>query len=442
MSRRNAFFSSVIALALFFVGGCKDHSKSAAFTSKDVSSVITEMTELMVHDVTNPPLAARFYSYACLAGYEVVSQNDPKFKSMQGILNDYPMLQKPDTINGYSSCLSALIAMMETAKKMQPSGRLLEEFESHFLDSCRNAGFSKTTLEQSKKYGIAISRKILAYAKSDGYNRISNYPRYTPLEKDGYWYPTPPAYIGAVEPYFKTVRPYTLDTCSQFKPIPPVPFSTEKKSGFYKLMQLNYRSALTDEHRTIAAFWDCNPFAVQDNGHLLVGLKKISPGAHWLGITGIACEKEKKTFGEAMQIYTTVSIGLMDAFICCWDEKYRSNRIRPETAIRKYIDATWNPLIQTPPFPEYLSGHSTVSASSATILTHFFGDNYRYTDTVEVRYGLAPRSFNSFQQAAMEAGISRFYGGIHFMDAIDNGRWQGLKVGEWVLNKLGQTKRY
>jgi hypothetical protein len=203
-------------------------------------------------------------------------------------------------------------------------------------------------------------------------------------------------------------------------------------------MLLNYKENLHGEHRDIAAFWDCNPFALEDNGHLMVGLKKISPGAHWLGITGIACEKGNKGFEETMFIYTTLSVGLMDAFICCWDEKYRSNRIRPETAIRKYIDPTWSPLIQTPPFPEYLSGHSVISASSATILTHFFGDSFNYTDTVENRYGLQPRTFKSFQDAAIEAGLSRFYGGIHFMDAIDNGRAQGLKVGEWVLSKFNR----
>ncbi len=168
----------------------------------------------------------------------------------------------------------------------------------------------------------------------------------------------------------------------------------------------------------------------------MIGLKKISPGAHWLGIAGIACKQTNRSFDETMQIYATISVGLMDAFICCWDEKYRSNRIRPETAIRKYVDANWQPIIQTPPFPEYLSGHSAISALSATILTHYFGDKFQFKDTVEVRYGLAPRTFTSFQQAAVEAGLSRFYGGIHFMDAIDNGRQQGLKVGDWVLQKM------
>lgn len=429
-------FIIAFLINVFILAGCKSSSKVAPLDNRAISDVITQMTNLMVHDVTNPPLAARFFSYACLAGYEIVSENNSRHESMYGKLNNYPHLSKPDSIHNYSYPLAALLAMIETAKKLQPSGSMLEEYQRRFIDSCIEIGYSEEVIDNSKKYAVAVSKRILAYAKADGYNRISNFARYTPLNEEGTWYPTPPAYFAAVEPYFKTVRSFTLDTCSQFKPIPPVPFSKDKNSAFYKLMTLNYKDSLTEENREIAAFWDCNPFAVQDNGHLLVGIKKISPGAHWLGITGIACEKAGKSFDETMEIYTTVSVGLMDAFICCWDEKYRSNRIRPETAIRKYIDVNWKPFIQTPPFPEYLSGHSTISASSATILTSYFGDHFTYTDTVETRYGLAPRSFKSFQDAAVEAGISRFYGGIHFIDAVDNGREQGLHVGNWVLTKL------
>jgi hypothetical protein len=433
------FRLSVIAV-LLPATGCKHSPEPQPFSRKDISHVLDQMTDLMVHDVTNPPLAARFFSYACLAGYEILSENDNRFKSMHGVINDYPDLRKPDSISGYAYQLAALLAMMKTAGKMEPSGNLFGQYERRFLDSCRGAGYSDEIIESSQKYALAISKRILAYAKADGYNKISNLPRYTPEDKEGCWYPTPPAYMAAVEPWFKTVRPFTLDSSSQFKPAPPIPFSKDKQGAFYKLMMQNYNDTLPQEHRIIAAFWDCNPFAVQDNGHLWIGLKKISPGAHWLGITGIACELAGKSFEQSMMIYTLVAIGLMDSFICCWDEKYRSNRVRPETAIRKYIDRNWSPLLQTPPFPEYLSGHSCISSTSATILTWYFGDHFHYTDSVEVQYGLPPRHFESFQQAALEAGISRFYGGIHFMDAIGNGRLQGLQVGEHLLKKVHMSK--
>ena len=220
--------------------------------------------------------------------------------------------------------------------------------------------------------------------------------------------------------------------------------NAEKKTASYSCvlfvaeLQVFHGAAttLTTDQREIAGFWDCNPFAIQDGGHLQYGFKKIFPGAHWLGITGIACEHAKTGFNKCLQTFTAVSIGLMDAFICCWDEKFRSNRIRPETAIRKFIDPEWQPLLQTPPFPEYLSGHSSISLATSTILTKYLGDGFAYTDSVEVSYNLPPRKFTSFHQAAKEAAISRFYGGIHFMDAIDNGMSQGAKVGEWVIKTL------
>lgn len=423
-------------LLLVFAFACSKPKPSVSLDAASVGMVIEKMTDIMVHDVTNPPLAARFFSYATLAGYEVVAQNNAKFRSMNGRLNDYPKISVPDSIQGYAYPLSAVLAMMETASRLQPSGHMMKEYEQHFIDSCLAAGIDEELMANSKRYAVYISSQVLKYARSDNYSKISNYPRYTALETEGSWYPTPPAYIAAVEPNFNTVRPFTLDSASQFKPEPPVPFSKEKNSAFFKLMLQNYHDTLSQSEREIAAFWDCNPFAVQDNGHLLMSLKKISPGAHWLGITGIACKKAGKSFDETLFIHTAVSIGLMDAFICCWDEKYRSNRIRPETAIRKYIDPTWQPLLQTPPFPEYLSGHSTISAASETILTHFFGDHFSYTDSVEVSYGLPARSYASFSEASAEAGISRFYGGIHFMDAITNGNLQGKKSGALVVSKL------
>jgi len=427
-------FFSLVFLSLMI--GCTQPKQEVGINSAQLGKVIEKMTDIMVHDVTNPPLAARFFSYATLSGYDIVARHNKKLKSMHGRLNQYPEIKVPDSISGYAYQLSSVLAIMETAAKLQPSGHMMREYEKQFIDSCISAGVDEALMENSKRYALFVTGEIMKYARADNYNKISNYPRYTALETEGSWYPTPPAFMAAVEPNFNTVRPFTLDSASQFRPEPPVPFSKEKNSGFYKLMMQNYSDTLTQAKREIAAFWDCNPFAVQDNGHLLMSLKKISPGAHWLGITNIACRKAGKQFDESLFIHTVVSIGLMDAFICCWDEKFRSNRIRPETAIRKYIDPTWQPLLQTPPFPEYLSGHSTISATSETILTKFFGDHFSYIDDVEVSYGLPARQFASFSEASAEAGISRFYGGIHFMDAITNGNLQGKKAGAHVLSKF------
>lgn len=431
-------FIAIGILIFCFLTACQSNSKKVVShqESKDISKVIAEMTEIMVHDITNPPLAARFFSYSLLAGYEIVAQNNDSFPSLKDRLNGFPEIKADKPSGAYNYQLSALLAVIKTAEKLQPSGPLLKSFENDLLDSLRTTGVSEEVLKNSELYAANVSQQILKYAKEDGYVDISNYPRYEPSGKPGSWYPTPPAFISAVEPYFNTLRSFTLDSANQFKPEPPASFSINPQSDFHKLMTQNYKDSLTEEHIAIASFWDCNPFVVDNLGHMMTGVKKISPGAHWLGIAGIACETSNKGFDEAMQIHTVVSIGLMDAFMVCWDEKYRSDRIRPETAIRSLLDPHWQPLLQTPPFPEYPSGHSTISASSAHILTYFFGDHFSFDDTIEVPYGLPVRSFTSFNQARDEAAMSRFYGGIHFMDAIDDGLVQGKSVGDWVIKKF------
>tara|TARA_B100002051_G_C16360814_1_gene450976 strand:- start:183 stop:635 length:453 start_codon:yes stop_codon:yes gene_type:complete len=139
---------------------------------------------------------------------------------------------------------------------------------------------------------------------------------------------------------------------------------------------------------------------------------------------------------ESIYAYALVSIGLFDSFIVCWDEKYRSILVRPETLINQYIDEDWIPVLQTPPFPEYTSGHSVISRSAANILTFILGDNFNFLDTTEEIYGLPARNYDSFLQASDEAAISRLWGGIHYMPAITNGIDQGDRVSKFIIKNL------
>jgi hypothetical protein len=441
MKRTCLFFICFALVSLHM--NCKRNSPAPRLTSADISKVIDQMTFVMVHDVTNPPLAARFFSYTCIAGYQVLSQQDNSMQQLSAVANQYTDMKPASVKAGYDTRLSALLAMIETAAKLQPSGTILKTFETNLTDSCLKIGFTQNTIDSSLKYAQEVSKHVLAYAKSDGYNKISNYKRYELKQTAGSWNPTPPAYMTPVEPYFNTVRPVTLTSCGQFVPAPPAAFSTDKRSVFYKYMlqcQGYDADSLSGDQRTIAGFWDCNPFAVQDNGHMLIGLKKISPGAHWMGITGIACGQAGLSFERAMVVHSVVAIGLMDSFISCWNEKYKTNRIRPETAIHQYLSPRWHSFLQTPPFPEYLSGHSVISSAAAVILTSYLGKHFGYTDNIEVAFGIAPRKFSSFESAADEAGFSRLLGGIHFEDGIINGKLQGQQVGNWVLAKFHRPK--
>jgi membrane-associated phospholipid phosphatase len=164
--------------------------------------------------------------------------------------------------------------------------------------------------------------------------------------------------------------------------------------------------------------------------------KKMTPGGHWLAICQLLLKQQKVDYFPALRTYTITAIGLYDAFLSCWEAKYHYAWLRPETVISETLDKQWHPYLVTPPFPAYTSGHSTISAAAATILTNAFGENQSFTDTTEVAYNLPIRSFKSFHEAALEASESRILAGIHFRSDCVNGNQQGKKVGEWVLSKL------
>jgi hypothetical protein len=259
---------------------------------------------------------------------------------------------------------------------------------------------------------------------------------------DATWKPTPPAYMKGVEPHWNEIRPFILDSAQQFKPAKAVDFSLKPDSYFYKLA-VAVREAglhLTPEQTTIANYWDDNPFKVNTNGHTMFATKKISPGGHWINITGIVCRKVNADYVRTSEAYACMAVVIADSFINCWDEKYKSKVIRPETYINQYIDQNWMPLLQTPPFPEYTSGHSVVSNASAIVLGKLFGSNLAFTDSTEVEFSIPARQFKSFKAAADEAAMSRFYGGIHYMPSIVNGVDEGVRIGEFALTKL-KTRR-
>ncbi len=413
--------------------------------SSDFQSSVDQVTSIMVHDIFSPPVASRIYAYPNIAAYEILAQSDQGMRSLtQSIKHLKPIpLAKDSTVN---LALAALIAHMDLSKSLVFS----EERMEHYRDSLYTlwSKQNKSEFSQSKEYGLAVAQHIKLWMNTDQYNQTRTMPKFTVITEDpSRWQPTPPAYMDGIEPHWNKIRPFILDSASQFKPVPPPAFSLEKNSDFYKELMEVYDTSKRIEAEgdasqeiQMAQFWDCNPYVSVTRGHLMFATKKITPGAHWMGITKIACNKTQLDFRQTVSAYTHTSLAIFDAFISCWDEKYRSNLIRPETLINQYIDENWKPVLQTPPFPEYTSGHSVVSGAASTVLTEIFGPDFSFDDDTEVPYGLPIRSFNSFEQAAQEAAISRMYGGIHYRAAIEVGLQQGISIGRKLSESLFFTK--
>lgn len=416
--------------------------ESIVVSTEDYHSAVDKLTEVMVHDIFSPPVASRIYIYPNIAAYETLNQNSTTYKSLVNQLNGLDKIESNIIGNDTNLRLAAVIAYINVAKELVFSKERILAYRDSLYSKWETR--NNKEFRNAKNYGLAISEQIISWMGNDNYAETRTMPDYNIYIDDiSQWEPTPPAYMKGIEPHWNKLRPFVLDSAAQFKPIPHPKFSLEKGSAFHNELMEVYN--ITNEIREkgdkseeiqIARFWDCNPFVSVNKGHFMFASKKITPGAHWIGICKIACRESNADFEKTVYAYTKTSIAIADAFISCWDEKYRSNLIRPETLINKYIDTDWTPVLQTPPFPEYTSGHSVVSGASSEVLTEIFGDNFAFDDTTEIPYGLPIRSFKSFRLAAQEAAISRMYGSIHYRAAVEVGIEQGFKVGTLVNDKL------
>jgi hypothetical protein len=429
-------FASILLLC---IGATTTALTQNKFTTKDYTRALKNVTDVMVNDVTSPVAAARYYAYITLTSNEVTALFKRNEQSLSGIIRGYSKVFVSDSVIERSDESFAVVySIFKIGERLLPSGFILAKDADSLTSIALKRGIKKEKIDAAAQLVDEVVQQIMEYSRADGFRNLSGYKKYTPLQGDSYWQPTAPAYIQAIEPNWNTVRPFILDSAQQFKPVAPPQYDTAKTSSFCKQLREVYDigNGLSKVQKEIAMYWDCNPFAVQQIGHVEFGLKKISPGGHWIGITGIACNKEKKGLAQTVYIHTIISITLADAFISCWDEKYRSNVVRPETAIHRLIDKKWRPLLQTPPFPEYTSGHSVISTAAATVLSYIFGSNYYFKDDTETDFGLPTRAFRSFEMAAEEAAISRLYGGIHYKSSVDIGRLQGRSVGKRIIEKV------
>ena len=438
---------SLLFLAVILLPGCgsvenkawREETQDTEFLHRSVKKV----TDVIVHDIFSPPVASRIYSYMTIAAYEAALPGNPQWNSLAGQLKDLTPAPQPDPNVEYCYEAAAVQALLKVGRTLVFSEDDMDEFMAETWSRYKGCGIPKDVLDRSIEYGNKVADHIIAWSAGDNYKQSRSFPKYTiEVDDPSTWKPTPPAYMDGIEPHWMKIRTIAMDSASQFRPAPPTAFSIDKNSQFYKEAYEVYEvgNNLTDEQREIAMFWDCNPFMMNVKGHVMFATKKISPGGHWMNITRVACTMKKAGFMESIEAYMRVALALQEGFISCWDEKYRSRLIRPETYINQHIDENWVPLLQTPPFPEHTSGHSVISNASAVTLTRLFGDNFAYTDSTETEFGLPARSFNSFYHAAEEAAISRLYGGIHYRPAIEVGMTEGRDLGNYLFDRVTTRK--
>lgn len=441
MKRNFILYATTLFMTIVLAWSCKNKSaeeySKVANDPQNYHDVMEKLTDVIIHDIFSPPVASRIYNYATLAGYEALIPANKEYKSMEGVFKGFNGVPKPEEGKEYCYPLASMKAIMTVARNLTFTVNKYDDFEKGLYKKFQDAGVPSDVYDRSMAFGEAVGKHVMEYSKGDNYPQTRGL-RYTIKNQPGKWVPTPPQYADAMEPYWMTIRPMLLDSANQFPPPPVIPYSLDKNSAFWKeLMEVyNIRKTLTKVQEDQAWFWDDNAFVMNVQGHVMFADKKMTPGGHWLAITRTACKDAKSDIFKAATAYLGVSTALHEAFICSWYEKFHSEKIRPETVINAEFDTEWAPFLQTPPFPEYTSGHSTISAASAEVLTNLFGDNVAFTDSTENKYGHGVRNFKSFREAATDCSYSRMYGGIHYRSGCEQGQAAGIKIGQFVYGQM------
>jgi hypothetical protein len=437
-----------LALAALLIGSatsCKKDDATASGTasvpavsqlSGDIANRWFDLSLQMTRSTPgfSPPVSARTFGYLGLTLYESCVNGMPGYGSLQGKLNGlsagaFPARPTGPVHYGLAANRAMSVALLAFYKSTSLANvEQLLALERSIREEL-SEGLSDEVVQNSVAYGDAVGSAVFAFARTDGQEgaMFSNFsPAFAVPVFAGAWQPTPPAFQPRpLQPYWGNVRTFLAQNVAVLPPPHPA-YSTDPGSVFYAQSEEVYTTGknLSAEQRQIAQFWSDDP------------VKTATPPGHSISILRQVLEREKSSLATAAEAYARLGMAQHDAFVSCWKCKYQYNLMRPITYIRAHMDASWNALLSTPPFPEYTSGHSVQSAAMAEVMSSLFGENYAFADrTHEARTDIdgTPRAFSSFRAAAQEAALSRLYGGIHYRFGIDAGLGMGEKIGKNIM---------
>jgi hypothetical protein len=387
---------------------------------------------LVRHTATySPPVASRAFAYLGVIGYEAIASGRADMVSLVGQLHDLKSLPKREPGATYDEALVLDAALSSGLWRFfdntGPTGqRAMKAMDGKFTPTLV-AGVPADVVERSEGYGRALTAAVSGWADGDGRNEIPNmgFPlEYKLKEGSQYWRPTSTIaqQQAPLLPDWGKTRTFAMPMGATCDLPPPREFSTDKDSIYYKeAKEVDDTVAhLTPEQKEIARFWSDDP------------MLSTTPPGHWIQIALQISDGDNLPIDKRVDLLVRLGVATADAFIGCWQTKYEFESVRPVTFIRANFDPTFAPILITPPFPEYPSGHSTQSGAAAAVMTQFFGDNFAYEDSSHIRDGLPARRFASFWAAAEEAALSRLYGGIHYRWAIEQGLVQGRCIGRYA----------
>ncbi|MCG3172181.1 MAG: hypothetical protein GMKNLPBB_00327 [Myxococcota bacterium] len=399
-----------------------------------VARWIDVLAERTAEDAHFPPNATRIFAYTSIAMYEAMVHDFPDMQSLAPQLKGLTVPQAGKDLDCMTAGIYAATAVYEGLSSFVCHNSRVEM--AGLRDAIRQeqakAGVPQHVIERGAEHGDKIAAAVVAWANKDGYlmYRSQNY-RFSVKGDESAWEATgrDKNKQAPLEPHWGKLRTFALKDGEECMPKLPFPFSTDPKSPYYAQMKEVYdvHQNLNAEQRHIATFWADNP------GHT------STPAGHWLELMAQFVRDQKWMIDKALEVQAMISIALADTVISSWATKYKYYTIRPETYIERYIDKRWEPYIRTPPFPDFTSGHSTMSGSMTRILPKYIPAG-PFTDRTRRPLGLGDRTFESVYKAAKEASTSRLYGGIHTRMANEEGFHGGECIGDAVLARIKPRK--
>jgi hypothetical protein len=440
--RRSIQSCFIVVVVLVFIG-CKKQDVAPVvqppannYSSAVATDWMRTIQTIVQTEGLNPPVASRVYAYAGISLYEAVVPGMSGYQSLQGQvvglsnIPDAKPFGQLDYITAANEALYQVTLKILIAPKPD-NVKAIEELHTKYY----NESFRRTlseTVHNSVAFGRAVAAAVINRASNDNFAATRGLSYVVPSStlNPSFWSPTGAA-LTPLEPYWGQIKCFTMAKSDACTIKSSIPFSSTQGSPFYSQANEVFVTSvnLTTDQKNIANWWSDG------------SVQTATPPGHWVNIIDQLSRRNKYDLGKSAELYAMVNIAMADAFISCWDEKFRMNLLRPVTYIRNYIPSagSWTPLLATPPFPEYPSGHSVASGAAASVLTALLG-NVAFVDSANTNLGYPARSFNSFTEAANEAAISRLYGGIHFREAIENGLVQGKEVSKAVFDKIKLRK--
>jgi len=370
----------------------------------------------------------RWFAYCGIALYESVVPGMPSYQSLQDQLIDMPDMPSTEPGRAYHWPTSANAALAFLNKHFFTVANITAANVASMdsLENALNAEYQSQvnaeTFQRSKDFGRTVAERIYNWSTTDG--SLNTNPPYV-MAALPLWQPTAPNPSTVADPYWGNNRLLVQgSTTGTDSPLPP-PYSTDPNSAYYAMVKEVYdiSQALSPAQTATALYFRDQP--------------GYQAGTAYVSMFGQIMNVENPQLDFYALAHVKTGIALYESMIGCWKIKYQALVDRPIRYIRNVLGhTTWSPVFATPGHPDFPSGHSQNGGAFAAVMTTILGDNYPFTLHTYDNLGMAPRTYNSFDEMAVDVGRSRVYAGIHYTYSCVEGKKQGEKIAWNVLNIL------